>query len=233
MNTLQSEITELKQFIADIKAERAAQKEKEKREWWTKYVSLTLVCLAVLTAIATLKGGGFTTRTLKEMNEATFNQAQASDQWAFFQAKSIKQNLYEIELDHLKNAAGVSSNLVVKVQGKVDKYEKEKAEIMKEARHFEEQREAARKLASSAAEHSRDMGLAITFFQVSIALGGICLVVKKQPLWFVSLALGSFAAVKMFIVLQTPIAAAPSAAPEAKAPPAITTNAPAGAPKQP
>ena len=93
---MQIELNELKDFIEQIKADRTAAKEKEKREAWTKYVSLTLVCIAVLTGIATLKGGGFTTLTLKQMNEATFAQAQASDQWAFFQAKSIKKNLYEI-----------------------------------------------------------------------------------------------------------------------------------------
>ena len=129
MDSMQKELAELKEFIAEIKSERAAQKEKEKREAWTKFVSLTMICVAVLTAIATLKGGGFTTMTLKQMNEATFNQSQASDQWSYYQAKSIKQNLYEIELDHLKNGGGaaVNTNAVAKVQAKIDKYEKEKA----------------------------------------------------------------------------------------------------------
>src|ERR1017187_8302374 len=97
-----SDLDELKSLVAELRAEHVVQK--EKRERWTKYVSLTMVFIAVLAAIATLKGGGFSTRTLKEMNEATFNQTQASDQWSYFEAKSIKQNLYEIELDHL-NAA--------------------------------------------------------------------------------------------------------------------------------
>jgi hypothetical protein len=202
---MSTELNELKQFVADLKADRAAQKEKEKREGWTKYVSLTLVCLAVLAAIATLKGGGFTTRTLKDMNEATFNQAEASDQWAYYQAKSIKQNLYEIELDHLKNGNGAAANTnaLAKVQAKVDKYEKDKADITKEAKKFEAARDTARKLAASAAEHSKNMGLAITFFQVAIAIGGICLVVRKKPLWFISLALGLYAAWQMFTVLNT------------------------------
>src|SRR5579871_2538112 len=99
-----SDLNELKQLVAELREDHVKQKEKEKRDSWTKYVSLTMVCIAVLAAIATLKGGGFSTRTLKEMNEATFNQTQASDQWAFYQAKSIKQNLYEIELEHLTAA---------------------------------------------------------------------------------------------------------------------------------
>ncbi len=202
---MQPELNELKDFIGQIKADREAAKEKEKREAWTKYVSLTLVFLAVLTGIATLKGGGFTTLTLKQMNEATFAQAQASDQWAFFQAKSIKQNLYEIDRDQLTRSAAADPEALNKVKQKIDKYEKEKAEISTEAKKHESAREEARKKAASAADHSKEMGLAITFFQVAIALGGICLVVKKKPLWFISLALGAYSALQMFRVLTTPL----------------------------
>ena len=35
MNDLDKEISELKQFIIDLKADRAATKEKEQREAWT------------------------------------------------------------------------------------------------------------------------------------------------------------------------------------------------------
>ncbi len=194
---------EIKELIASIKAEKQAQKEKEARDSWTKYVSLTLVCLAVLTAIATLKGGGFTTRTLKELNEATYQQANASDQWAFFQAKSIKQNLYEIEGDLMPKDADAKA--AEKVRAKVEKYGKEKDEIMKEAKTHEQKRDAARANADKTALLGKDMGMAITFFQVSVALGGICLIVKKKWLWFASLGLGVFAAFKMFTVLNTVI----------------------------
>jgi hypothetical protein len=195
-----NDLDELKQLVAELKADRDAQKEKEKRERWTKYVSLTMVCLAVLAGLATLRGGGFTTRTLKEMNEATFNQAEASDQWAYYQAKSIKQNLYEIELDH-SNAAAPGSAQFEKVKGKIEKYEKEKAETTARAKQFEDARDAARKTGASAAEHSKEMGMSNTLFQVAIALGGVSLIVKKRRLWLVSSVLGTLATLKMIQVL--------------------------------
>src|ERR1039457_3325425 len=170
-----SDLDELKSLVAELRAEHAAQKEKEKRERWTKYVSLTMVVIAVLAAIATLKGGGFSTRTLKEMNEATFNQTQASDQWSFYQAKSIKQNLYEIELDHLTAAPSPDTAAVAKMKAKVDKYDNDKADITALAKKFEDARDAARKTATVSAEHSKQMGLAITLFQVAIALGAVWL----------------------------------------------------------
>ena len=52
MDDLRTELNELKQFIADLKEDRAMTNAKEAREAWTKYVSLTLVIIAVLTAMA-------------------------------------------------------------------------------------------------------------------------------------------------------------------------------------
>lgn len=196
-----TDLDELKQLVTELRAEHVAQKEKEKRDRWTKYVSLTMVVIAVLAAIATLKGGGFSTRTLKEMNEATFNQAEASDQWSYYQAKSIKQNLYEIELDHLNASSSPDSVAVARMKAKVDKYEKDKADITALAKKHEAARDAARNTAVRAAEHSKEMGLSITLFQVAIALGAMCLIVKKKPLWIVSILLGTLAAAQMTYVL--------------------------------
>ena len=196
-----SELDELKQLVAELRADHVAQKDKEKRDSWTKYVSLTMVCVAVLAAIATLKGGGFSTRTLKEMNEATYNQAQASDKWSFFEAKSIKQNLYQIELERLTAKASSDASEVAKMKAKVDKYDQDKADITVDAKKFEAARDEARKLATESAEHSKQMGLAITLFQIAIALGAMCLIVKKKPLWIVSSILAVLATAQTIYVL--------------------------------
>src|SRR5881628_3295835 len=101
MDTLQNELNELKNFISDLKSDRAAQKEKEKREAWTKYTSLSIVFIAVLAAVATQWAGRYSSRVLVSLNDATFDQAKASDLWNYYQAKSIKQNLYEVTRDQL------------------------------------------------------------------------------------------------------------------------------------
>jgi hypothetical protein len=196
-----SDLDELKALVAELRSDRVAEKEKVKRESWTKYVSLTMVVIAVLAAIASLKGGGFSTRTLKEMNVATLNQAQASDQWAFFEAQSIKENFYQIESEHLAADPATDPAILAKVQAKVDKYEKTKADTTKEAKQFETARDAARKTADSAAEHSRQMGLSVTLFQIAIALGAMCLIVKKKPLWFAAMILAALATGQMLYVL--------------------------------
>jgi uncharacterized protein DUF4337 len=92
MDDLRSELNELKEFIADLKADRAATKEKERRDAWTKYVSLTVVLIAVAASIAAQWGG-------KYSSTGQMSQAQASDQWNFYQAQSIKQHLFELTRD--------------------------------------------------------------------------------------------------------------------------------------
>ncbi|KAB2641438.1 MAG: DUF4337 domain-containing protein [Verrucomicrobia bacterium] len=196
-----TDLDDLKELVAEWRAEHATQHDKEKRDQWTKYVSLTMVVIAVLAAIATLKGGAFSTRTLKEMNEATFNQAKASDQWAFYQAKSIKHNLYQIERDRLAAAPLPDAAAMEKMQAGLDKYDKEKAGIKAQAEAYEATREMARTKATSAAEHAAEMGLSITLFQVAIALGATALIVKKKPLWVISSVFGVLAFAQMMYVL--------------------------------
>ena len=54
----------------------------ERKETWINYLAFTTVIFAALATLSTFKGGGFSSRSV-------VFQAQASDQWAYFQAKSI------------------------------------------------------------------------------------------------------------------------------------------------
>jgi hypothetical protein len=194
-------LDELKDLVSTLKADRQAQKEKEQRDSWTKYVSLTMIFLAVLAAIATQRGAGYSSGTMKQLNEATFNQAQASDQWAFFQAKGIKQSIYEQERDRLNNLGNPDAKVLASVVSRIDRYEKEKKDISTEAKKFEGRRDEARAAATHAGDAAREMGLATTVFQIAIALGGMCLVVKKRWLWSASLLAGAAAFAQMAKVL--------------------------------
>ena len=201
MDTLQSELNELKNFITDLKADRAAQKDKEKREAWTKYTSLSIVFIAVLTAVATQWSGKYSSRVLVSLNDATFNQAKASDLWSYYQAKSIKQNVYEVAREQLSKTGDVTDSAMGKqadsFTAKISKYEQEKNQIQADAKKLEAQRDEARQAAVIASQHGSGMGLAVSVFQISIAMGSICLVVKKRPLWYLSVLLALIAAAEM------------------------------------
>ena len=196
---MSDQLAELKDLVAAIRADHQAQKDKEKRDSWTKYVSLWMIIVAVFAAFATQKGAGFSSATIKQLNEATFNQAQASDQWAFYQAKGIKQSLYEREVEKIGGTKAPTDSMLV---AKVRKYDAEKKEITAKATEFERIRDQARIGSTHSADLARKLGLSATLFQIAIALGGVCMVMKMKSLWFASMVPGFAGAVQLVLVLS-------------------------------
>ena len=72
-----------------------AKKPEDKKDPWLNWLALTTVIFAVCATLSTFKGGGYSTPSV-------ISQAQASDQWAYYQAKSIKANLYQIQRERLQ-----------------------------------------------------------------------------------------------------------------------------------
>jgi L-lactate permease len=200
MNELQTEINELKEFIVDLKADRAATKEKEKREAWTKYVSLTVVIMAVIAAIATQWSGKYSGRVLTQLNNATFFQTQASDQWSYYEALSIKQKEYELACDTLSRQAATdpaAAALLKTYQSQIASYKDRQKDCQTKARDFEAKRDESRGIATASSSKGGKMGQAISLFSVAVAIASICLVTKKKPLWFMSLLLSAAAIYQM------------------------------------
>ena len=63
----------------------------ESGEKWISWVALSTAILAVLAAIAGLLSG-------KHANEAMMSQIEASDQWNYYQAKSIKASVLDAKM---------------------------------------------------------------------------------------------------------------------------------------
>lgn len=158
------------------------------KEPWLNYLALTTIILAVCATLATFKGGGFSTRSV-------MSQTQASDQWAFYQAKSIKGYIYEMQKDKLelelvalgpKAPHAVREEYQKKIDGygnKIAKYEGEKAQIQKDAKRLESIRDEAQK-------HSQAFGIAVIFLQIAILLSSVAALIKKKPVWLLGLAVG-------------------------------------------
>jgi hypothetical protein len=143
MDNLQDELKELKGFIAELKADRAAAKEKEKRESWIKYVSLTVVIIAVVGSIAAQWSGKYSGRV-------QMSQAKASDAWNLYQARSVKGHLLEVTTNVLAKMGGANNAEVQKmIKGyakDVAKYDNGKDESQKIAKAYEEDRDASEAL---------------------------------------------------------------------------------------
>lgn len=160
----------------------------EKKEPWLNYLALTTVILAVCATLSTFKGGGYSTRSV-------ISQAQASDQWAFYQAKSIKGNLYQLQRENvqleMKSMEGTLpptrlaayQDAIAGYDKKIDKYDKEKAEIELKAHELEARRDDAQK-------HGQPFGMAIILLQIAILISSISALIKKKILWYLALPVG-------------------------------------------
>ena len=62
----------------------------EKKEKWLGYVAVTTIVFAVCATLSTFKGGQHSTR-------AVLSQSKATNQWAYYQAKDLKQYLHELQ----------------------------------------------------------------------------------------------------------------------------------------
>ena len=138
-------------------------------EKWISWVALSTAILAVLAAIAGLLSG-------KHANEAMMSQIEASDQWGYYQAKSIKASVLDAKIA-LSTAPNESD------AAKRDRYEKEQEEIKTEAEHKQTE-------AKSNFHQHEVFARSVTMFQIAIAIAAISALTKKRRFWMVSLVFG-------------------------------------------
>src|SRR5437899_6003808 len=105
-----------------------------------KQIALTTAVLAAFASVASLKAGGTVNEALALKTDATRLRTEASDQWAYYQAKGVKAAVQE--------AARTSWQAVGKepppeYQDRVKRYEEEQKEIAAQAR--EKERDAEEK----------------------------------------------------------------------------------------
>lgn len=136
---------------------------------WISWVALSTAVLAVLAAIAGLLSG-------HHVNEAMMSQIEASDQWSYYQAKSIKASVLDAKIS-LSGQADESD------KSRRDRYEKEQEDIKSQAEH----KEAEAK--SHFHKHEVFAG-GVTMFQIAIAIAAIAALTRRRPFWVVSLVFG-------------------------------------------
>ena len=152
--------------------------------------------IAVMTAIfATIDamfgymGGATQNAALLYKNESAIRRAEASDQWNFYQAKSSKQNIAEL------GSTLTTGDAQAKYLKEVERYKKEKEEIMPEAKKLENASKEA-ELASEASMHVHHRwAQATTFIQIAIALAAITILTRNKGLQYGSYGVATLAIV--------------------------------------
>ena len=146
-------------------------------------IAVLVALLATVMALCNIKDGNIVQAMSQE-------QAKAVDQWAYYQAKGMKQNLAESVADQLKlrqqeggltpQAAALVAKEIVTYTAIVKKYEKEKADIKAEA-------EGAQKEYDRLNVHDDQFDMSEAAISISIALLGVSALTRKK--WLVGVAI--------------------------------------------
>lgn len=150
-----------------------------------QWIALTTTILAVVASLSSSLGSYYS-------SSATDMTAQVSSNWAYYQANSTKEHIFESEKDLLVLASNVVPNkdLKKKIEEKVEeldkgiiKYTGLKDELSTTNANLEEQI----KITSAKSDH---LSVGLVYLQIAIMLSSVGALFKKHSLWVVGLIFG-------------------------------------------
>jgi hypothetical protein len=162
------------------------------KEPFDKRVAATMAIIAALLAVVSVTGHILTTEEL-------LAQQKASDQWSFYQAKSIRRFSAESTYDILLASNSPSAP---KYQETAERYKKEGEEIQKEAHHLENESHA------SGAEALR-AHIGEVFLEIAIVFSSLAILTKRPLIYWagvISALLGIGIAASALLLYLKPVA---------------------------
>ncbi len=152
------------------------------KERWVIFVALSTAVIAVLAAITGLLAGD-------HADEAMLAQMHSSDQWAFYQAKSIKSDILSSSNTMLISIGKAPDTAAT---NKVKKNKQDQVEIMAKAQDYDKESK------EHVARH-KVLASGVTLFQIAIAIGAISIITKRKLLWVISMG---FAVIGIYFLLH-------------------------------
>jgi hypothetical protein len=161
--------------------------EKEKKEDGNllRTIALTTAVLAALAAIASLEAGATVNEALLLQTKATQLQAQASDQWAYYQAKGLKATVTELA----KNSTTDPAQLEVLSKNQ-EKYAEDQRKSKEAADKLEEELKEKTEESTKLMRQHHYFAQSVALLQVSIALGAVAALTRRKAVWIGSTLLG-------------------------------------------
>jgi len=143
-------------------------------------VSLSMSIMAVILAAVTLLAHRASTHEL-------LLQSQATDQWAYYQAKNIRLHEMEANVDIFatlgaKDPARAEA-MVQKYEKQVAKYESDKEDISEKAKELEKERDLL-------GHHADRFEIGEVFLEVGLVICSITLLTNRKPFWYLGILLG-------------------------------------------
>ena len=144
-------------------------------------VTLTMAILAVAVAAVSLLGH-------RAHTEELLLQSKASDQWAYYQAKSIRRHTYELFMDLLSVSSEKDREKAEKVSAKykreAERYKDDQEKIQEEANQFEQEVSVERRRADR-------FDLGEVCLEAALVISSITLLTRRRLFWAFGLALGA------------------------------------------
>ena len=147
-------------------------------------VSATIAILAVIAATVGSLEGIETAATINSKNDAVLLQNKSADTWAFFQAKSVKKNLYQI-------AAAQGTGPVDDFKKQATRYGNDEKELQQKAEGLDRQTEA-KLMESETHEHRHHvLTVSVTLLHIAIAIATLSIIMEgaRWP-WYSAMGLG-------------------------------------------
>lgn len=192
--------------IRELREDRA---EHDVEERFRSSVALAIAILATLLAIASLGGGNVAEDVIN-------SNIHASDTWAFYQAKNIRQTAMNLAADEMEATLAVSGATlsdqarrdmeakIARYRATAARYDDEpdpdapsdslrgegKKQLAAQARGHEARRDRAQ-------EQDANFDYSSVLYQIAIVLGSVAILALSRPVLWVALALGAVATLLM------------------------------------
>lgn len=167
--------------------ERVSEEVERETSGFIRIIALSTALLAALAAISSLQAGATVNEALVLKTESTQLQSQASDQWAYYQAKGVKEAVARAAANSWMAAGKVPPAALL---SSAEAYASQQADISVAAKKLEAQRDARSVKADHLLQRHHGFADAVALFQVAIALGAITALTRSRPVFAGSIALG-------------------------------------------
>ena len=156
----------------------------EQKEKWMGWLALSTAIMAVLAALTTLYMGKFSSR-------AIMSQGLESNEWAYYQAKSIKQHSFEMSKKTLElqfhSQKGLPSEVAADYEKTLAKYGDDVKRYETEKKEIKDKAEGIAKTKLKAQEMGGNFAYALIFLQIALMLASISSLTKRKYLWYIAL----------------------------------------------
>jgi hypothetical protein len=145
-----------------------------------QWIAIFTALLATLGALVGYHVATTLNHAMMYKNEAVLKKTEASDQWNFYQAKSMKGNLAQFAADL---ARGPSAE---RYRKEAERYEREKQDIKRTAEALEEKTKQANEESERLLHPLHRAEQAMTLIQIAISLASITVLTRKKWLFGVA-----------------------------------------------